>query len=84
MGVIDIASGEEIARIPTSRRIPHGVVLTPDSRFAFITCEDKGATPGSVDAIDLGSLKRVSTVDVGLQAGGVALFPKAARPHFSR
>ena len=84
VGVIDILSGEEVARIPTSRRIPHGVVLTPDSRFAFISCEDKGATPGSVDAIDLGTLKRVSTVDVGLQAGGIALFPPAARPHLNR
>ena len=84
VGVIDIESGEEIARIPTSRRIPHGVVLTPDSRFAFITCEDKGATPGSVDAIDLTTLKRVSTVDVGLQAGGIALFPQAAQPLFAR
>ena len=84
VGVIDIASGEELARIATSRRIPHGVVLTADSRFAFITCEDKGATPGSVDAIDLTQLKRVSTVDVGLQAGGIALFPKTAQPLFSR
>ncbi|QDV08466.1 hypothetical protein Poly30_40130 [Planctomycetes bacterium Poly30] len=84
VGVIDLASGEEVARIPTSRRIPHGVVLTPDSSFAFITCEDKGATPGSVDAIDLRSLKRVSSVDVGLQAGGIALFPRSARPYFER
>ena len=84
VGVIDPASGEELARIPTSRRVPHGVVLTPDSRFAFVTCEDKGATPGSVDAIDLTTLKRVSTVDVGLQAGGIALFPQSARPYLNR
>ncbi|MFT6109408.1 MAG: DNA-binding beta-propeller fold protein YncE [Planctomycetota bacterium] len=81
VGVIDLASGEELARIPTSRRIPHGVVLTPDSRFAFITCEDKGATPGAVDAIDLTTLKRVSSVDIGLQAGGIALFPRSAKPY---
>lgn len=84
VGVIDLHSGEEVARIRTSRRIPHGVVLTPDSRFAFITCEDKGATPGAVDAIDLMTLKRVSSVDVGLQAGGIALFPPSARPYFQR
>ena len=84
VGVIDIESGEELARIPTSRRIPHGVVLTPDSRYAFITCEDRGATPGSVDAIDLLTLKRVSSVDVGLQAGGIALFPQAAQPLLTR
>ena len=75
VGVIDIESGEEVARIPTSRPVPHGVVTTPDSRWAFITCEDRGAAPGSVDAIDLESLKRVCTIDIGLQAGGIALFP---------
>lgn len=77
VGVIDLKSGEELARIPTSRRIPHGVVITADSRYAFVTCEDKGAAPGSVDAIDLEALKRVSTLDIGLQAGGIALFPNA-------
>ena len=77
VGVIDIESGEEIARIPTSRPVPHGVVTTPDSRWAFITCEDRGAAPGSVDAIDLESLERVCTIDIGLQAGGIALFPSA-------
>ncbi len=84
VGVIDLASGKELARIRTSRRIPHGVVLTPDSRWAFVSCEDKGATPGSVDAIDLVTLKRVSTMDVGLQAGGITLFPRAAAPYLAR
>lgn len=76
VGVIDLKSGEELARIPTSRRIPHGVVITPDGRHAFVTCEDKGAAPGSVDAIDLETLERVATIDIGLQAGGIALFPR--------
>lgn len=75
VGVIDIESGEEVARIPTTRPIPHGVVTTPDSRWAFITCEDRGAAPGSVDAIDLEALERVASIDIGLQAGGIALFP---------
>ncbi|MEM9382924.1 MAG: YncE family protein, partial [Planctomycetota bacterium] len=75
VGVIDLESGEELARIPTSRRIPHGVVLTPDGRHAFVTCEDVGAAPGAVDVIDLVALERVDSVDVGLQAGGIALFP---------
>ncbi|MEM6570478.1 MAG: YncE family protein [Planctomycetota bacterium] len=75
VGVIDLESGEELARIPTSRRIPHGVVLTPDGRYAFVTCEDVGSAPGAVDAIDLETLERASSVDVGLQAGGIALFP---------
>ena len=78
VGVIDLKTGEELARIPTSRRIPHGVALSADGRHAFVTCEDKGGAPGSVDAIDLESLKRCATLDVGLQAGGIALFPRTA------
>ncbi|MDG1050658.1 MAG: YncE family protein [Planctomycetota bacterium] len=80
VGVIDLKTGKELARIPTSRPIPHGVVVTADSRYAFVTCEDRGAAPGAVDAIDLETLRRVSSVDVGLQAGGIALFPAAQRP----
>ncbi|MGD2017640.1 MAG: YncE family protein [Planctomycetota bacterium] len=80
VGVLDLESGEELARIRTSRPIPHGVVVTPDSRFAFVTCEDRGAAPGAVDAIDLEALRLVSSVDVGLQAGGIALFPPTETP----
>ena len=79
VGVIDVESGVEVARIPTRRPIPHGVVLTPDSRFAFVSCEDRGAQPGGVDVIDLVRLKRVASIDVGLQAGGIALFPTERR-----
>jgi len=75
VGVFDLKSGEELARIPTSRRIQHGVVISAAGRHAFVSCEDKGATPGAVDAIDLETLKRVSSIDIGLQAGGIALFP---------
>lgn len=79
VGVIDLETGEELARIETRRPIPHGVVLDPGGRFAFVSCEDRGGNPGSVDVIDLERLKRVASVDVGLQAGGIALFPKRGR-----
>ncbi|MEM6675978.1 MAG: beta-propeller fold lactonase family protein [Planctomycetota bacterium] len=78
IGVFDLEKGEELARIPTSRPIPHGVVTTADGRYAFVTCEDVGGAPGAVDAFDLESLERVDSVDVGLQAGGIALFPEAS------
>ena len=80
VGVLDLESGEELARIRTRHPIPHGVVVTPDSRFAFVICEDRGAAPGAVDAIDLEALRLVSSVDVGLQAGGIALFPPTETP----
>ena len=70
--IFDISSGREIARIRPSRRMVHGVAISPDGRYAFVTAEGIGTEPGSLDVIDLRSLARVATVDVGPMAGGVA------------
>lgn len=73
-GIFDIASGEELAAVPSSRRIPHGVALSPDSRYAFITIEGIGDEPGTVDVIDLHALSRVGSADIGRQAGGIGFW----------
>ena len=49
----------------------HGVVVTPDDRYAFISVEGIGAEPGTVEVIDLETLKTVATADVGEQAAGI-------------
>jgi DNA-binding beta-propeller fold protein YncE len=69
--VIDIASGRELARIPTTRRVVHGAAVSADDRYAFISQEGVGSEPGSVDVIDLRALQKVATIDVGQQAGGI-------------
>ena len=71
VSVIDAATGKELARVPTTRRVPSGLVISPDSRYAFVTQEGVGAEPGAVDVIDLRALARVASVDVGQQAGGI-------------
>ena len=71
VSVIDAKTGRELARIPTTRRVPSGLVISPDSRYAFVTQEGVGAEPGAVDVLDLGRLRRLATVDVGQQAGGI-------------
>lgn len=71
VSIFETASGKELARIPTTRRVPSGVVISPDSRYAFATQEGVGAEPGAVDVIDLHTLERVASVDVGQQAGGI-------------
>ncbi len=73
IGVWDIESGKELAAIPSTRGVTHGVVVSRDGRYAFVTAEGKGAEPGVVDVVDLRELKKVASVDVGLQAGGIAL-----------
>ena len=71
VSIIDAISGKELARLPTRRRVVHGVVVSPDDRYAFVTVEGIAAEPGTVEIIDLTSLKTVATVDVPPQAGGI-------------
>jgi DNA-binding beta-propeller fold protein YncE len=71
VSVLDLKTGKELARIPTRRRVVHGAVVTPDDRYAFISVEGIGSEPGTVEVIDLQTLKAVASVDVGQQAGGI-------------
>jgi len=71
VGIWDLATGKELARIPSSRRVTHGVVISPDSRYAFVSCEGIGGEMGTLDVLDLQTNELVTTVDIGLQAGGI-------------
>lgn len=71
VSIFDPESGHELSRIPTQRKVVHGAVVSPDDRYAFISVEGVGAEPGTVEVIDLGSMKTVATVDVGAQAAGI-------------
>jgi len=71
VSVIDIASGKELARIATQRRVVHGVAISGDDRYAFISVEGVGSEPGTVEMIDLKSLARIASADVGQMAGGI-------------
>ena len=63
----------EVARIPTTKKIPHGVAYSPDGRYAFISQESIGVDPGAVDVIDLTTRTRVATAPVPLQPTGISL-----------
>lgn len=71
VSVLDLASGRTLAELPTRRRVVHGVALSPDSRYAFVTVEGVGDEPGTVEVIDLHVLKTVATVEVAHQAAGI-------------
>ena len=71
VSIFDPTSGKELASIPTKRKVVHGVVVSPDDQYAFISVEGVGAEPGTVEVIDLASLKTVATVDVDPQAAGI-------------
>jgi DNA-binding beta-propeller fold protein YncE len=71
VSIIELASGKELARIPTQRRVVHGAAISADNRYAFISVEGVGSEPGTVEMIDLRSHKRVASADVGQMAGGI-------------
>jgi DNA-binding beta-propeller fold protein YncE len=74
VSVLELQSGRELARIPTKRKVLHGVVVSPDDRYAFISVEGIGSEPGTVEIIDLETLKTVATVDVGPEAAGIDFY----------
>jgi len=76
VGVWDLEKGEQRARVASSRPVTHGVAVSSDGRFAFVTNESRNADPGTLDVIDLQKDEVVATVVVGLQAGGVALLER--------
>lgn len=80
VSVFEASTGRELARIPTTRRVPSGLAISSDSRYAFVTQEGVGSEPGTVDVIDLRALARVASVDVGQQAGGIDFWKSEPAP----
>jgi hypothetical protein len=72
--LFDLGAGRSVARIPASTTLSHGVAVSSDSRYAFVTSEGVGAAPGKVDVIDLRARTKVGTVDIGPQASGIAFW----------
>lgn len=73
ISLIDAASLVETARIPTSKKVVHGVAYSPDSKLAYVSCESIGADSGSVDVIDLARRKRVGSIAIAGQPTGITL-----------
>jgi len=71
ISIFDVESGKELAHLPTKRKVIHGVAITPDDRYAFISVEGIAADPGTVEVIDLRMMKTVAAIDVAPQAGGI-------------
>lgn len=76
----DLRGGRSLATTPASGTITHGVVASPDSRYALVTLEGVGAEPGKVDVYDLRTFERVASVEVGQQAGGIAFWKMGDLP----
>jgi DNA-binding beta-propeller fold protein YncE len=71
VSIFDAASAKELARLPTKRKVVHGVVVSPDNLYAFFTVEGIGEQPGTVEVVDLENKKVVAEVDTPPQAAGI-------------
>ena len=76
--VFDLKTGASRAQLKNSTTVAHGVVISDDSRYAFVSSEGVGAAPGKIDVFDLVALTRIGTVDVGQQASGIAFWKSEA------
>lgn len=79
VSIYELKSGRELARLPTKRKVLHGVVVSPDDRYAFVSVEGIGSEPGTVEVIDLTALKIVATVDVDPTAAGIDFYKTEPR-----
>jgi DNA-binding beta-propeller fold protein YncE len=70
----DLESGRSVGKVGSTTTVTHGVVVSPDSRLAFVSVEGVGAEPGKVDIFDLTTFERVGSVEVGQQAGGITFW----------
>jgi len=79
VSIYELKSGKELARLPTKRKVLHGVVVSPDDRYAFVTVEGIGSEPGTVEVIDLTTLQTVATLDVAPTAAGIDFYKTEPR-----
>ena len=70
----EMETGRSLAVARSSTTVTHGVVTSPDGRYAFVSVEGVGAEPGKVDIFDLADFSRVAEVEVGQQAGGIVFW----------
>ena len=73
-----------IVRIPTFKGVVHGVVVSPDSRYAFVTEEGRGSEAGILEVFDLAAMKSVATLGLGQQTAGIDFFRTAPPSPSSR
>ena len=71
VAIFDLETGQE-TRIKTTQPLTHGVSITPDGRFAFVSNESVGATRGTVDVIEIAARQIVASTELHYQPGGGA------------
>jgi DNA-binding beta-propeller fold protein YncE len=73
VSLVDARSLKELARIPTTKPVVHGVAWSPDGRYAYISQESVGADPGAVDMLDVAARRVVATAPLPAQPTGITI-----------
>lgn len=83
VSVIRTATNAEIMKIQNVGVEPHGVAVTPDGRFVYVTCENVGSpeaphhpvaglkTPGFVAVINVATNQVIKRIEVDSFASGI-------------
>ena len=72
--ILDLKNDFKSKIIKNTTSVTHGIAISSDSKYAFVSLEGVGGEPGIVDVISLKNLKVISSVKVGKQAGGIAFW----------
>ncbi len=72
----DLKDKKLLGLIKNTTSVSHGIAISPDSQYAFISVEGIGGEPGKVDVISLQNYELIDSVEVGKQAGGIAFWKK--------
>jgi YVTN family beta-propeller protein len=75
VSLVDARALKELARVPTSKPVVHGIAFSPAGRVAYISCESVGSDPGAVDVVDLATRRVVASIPVAGQPTGIAIRP---------
>jgi DNA-binding beta-propeller fold protein YncE len=75
--VFDLTTGQPVMEMKSTTTVTHGITISSDSRYAFVSNESVGALPGKVDVYDLKTLQRLASVETGLQSGGITFWKTA-------
>ena len=70
----DLENNYDLTILKNTTTVSHGIAISSDSKYAFVSLEGIGGDPGIVDVIRMEDSKIISSVEVGKQAGGIAFW----------
>lgn len=76
---IDLHGANPTARIRLSQSDAHGVAVTADGRYAFVTNEGAGRARGTLDVIDLARMVIAASAELAYAPGGIDLLTRPQR-----